>query len=185
MKNKKFLLGAILVLTIIGISSYVYLKSFRSPANSSSQESQSTNSSLENPATASNQPQNSPQLSLDELFQKAQSFYQEKKYQDAENYYQQILAQAPENVQALLGLGNTYRDWGKTDLAITQYEKVIAIDPHKIEGYLNLAQTYKEKGQKDKAEEILKKGLDQNPGNAALQNSLDILYLEPSTGEGR
>lgn len=188
MKNKRILGTVIIIIILIlaGAFSFFYFKSSGSlsqsePGSVSGTQDESGSTEEEN-SQAQSQSDTLP--APEELFKKAVSFYQEKKYSDAENTYKQILAQEPENIEALLGLGNAYRDWGKTDLAIAQYEKVIEMDQHNITAYLNLTQIYKDKDQKDKAKEVLEDGLKHNPGNSDLQNTLDILDIMPHSEEG-
>ena len=185
MRNKKnigLVLGVVL-LFVLGISGWFYLKPLKS--NSDTQDI------LGNKAKESS-PESEPEKEIDfkssstkELFEQAMSFYQKKKYQEAENAYKDILIKEPENLDVLLALGNTYRDWEKIDLAIAQYEKVINSDPHNITAYLDLAQLYASQNQREKAEQVLKNGLKKNPGNSDLQNSLDILYITPHAEEER
>ena len=187
-KKRKIWTSIFLLVLLILIAGIFYFQ-FKYSKNKS-QPGSSPQEVLSSPSENSTQAQSSGNQStqtidLKKLFQNALNFYQQKQYANAEAVYKQILNQEPNNLDALLGLGNTYRDWKKYDLAISQYEKVISLDAHKIEAYISLAQVYKNKNQIDKAKEILNTGLKNNPGNADLQNSLDILEIEPSSAEGR
>lgn len=185
MRNKKnigLVLGVVLLFAL-GILGWFYLKPLRSNPD---------NQDVLGDKVEESSPESEPEKEIDfkspaakELFEQAIDSYQAKNYQEAENTYKDILTREPENSDVLLALGNTYRDWEKIDLAIAQYEKVINSDPHNITAYLDLAQLYASQNQREKAEQVLKDGLNKNPGNSDLQNSLDILYITPHSEEER
>ena len=92
--------------------------------------------------------------------------YQLSKYEAAEAAYKKILA-IQDDAFTHNNLGNVYRDWDKTDQAITEYQTAIALDPTLKYAYVNLAGIYQKQGDIQKALDVLKSGLKYVQGDDA------------------
>lgn len=64
---------------------------------------------------------------------------------------------------------------GEYDKAILIYEEIIKDDPHNISAYNSLATLYAKKRDKEKALDVIKKGLENNPGNFSLIQTKDLI----------
>lgn len=60
-------------------------------------------------------------------------------YQQAEPMLRQLIADEPDNVQALQMLGNLYKHFHRPDLAIPLLQKAIELDPNTLQTYFELA----------------------------------------------
>ena len=77
--------------------------------------------------------------------------------------YQGLVAQNPQNVDALVGLANLYLEKGQLEQAIPLLQKIIALDPTNLEWQFNLAKLYELSGKTDQAEAIYDQLLAKNP----------------------
>jgi Tfp pilus assembly protein PilF len=120
---------------------------------------------------------------MESLQELAIVYYQLGNYQEAEATYKKMLA-ISNNALVRNNLGNVYRDWGKTDLAIATYEETIATDPTLKQPYVNLAGVYKAQGNIEKASEVLDQGLkyiDASEDKATLENAQKLLTSTTTT----
>lgn len=69
-------------------------------------------------------------------------------------------------------MANIQSEKGNTDQAEKLYQEVIDENPHFIQAYLNLASLYRLKGDKAKANEILLKGVTNNPDSPSIYDYL-------------
>ncbi|HLC38623.1 MAG TPA: tetratricopeptide repeat protein [Patescibacteria group bacterium] len=190
MKNRNTL-WSILVVAVIALVALIAWYWSQKNEKKSTSSTNLENSVLGNQSSevaekeGTTEPASSNSKSINDLIEAAKTAYLAKDYTKAASLYEEALTKEPKNAQAILGLGNTYRDWGEADLAIQQYQNLISIDKHNVTAYLNLAGVYQDQKQAEKAQTILEQGINNNPGNMTLQNSLDILNLEPSAAEGR
>lgn len=68
-------------------------------------------------------------LPYNELWQKANMFYQQKAYDSAINYYEQIAALNVKEATVYYNLGNTYYKLNRIGPAVLNYEKALKIKP--------------------------------------------------------
>lgn len=64
------------------------------------------------------------------VWQKANSFYQQKQYDSAIYYYQQLAAPRPTNAPLYYNLGNAYYRSNKIGPAVLSFERALHIDPN-------------------------------------------------------
>ena len=72
------------------------------------------------------------------LWQKGNSFYQQRQYDSAACYLEQIAALKPQNEAVYYNLGNTYYKLNKVALAVLNYERALKINPDYKEAKDNL-----------------------------------------------
>ena len=95
---------------------------------------------------------------------------------DIENY-KEILRKDPNNLQALIGIGNLYFDTNRDLLAIENYRKALAIDPTNANVRTDMAICYRRSGNPGKAVEELKKAISTTPGHAQSRRNLGIILI--------
>jgi tetratricopeptide (TPR) repeat protein len=106
--------------------------------------------------------------SLEALQALAIGYYQTRQFEKAEETYRRMI-ELDDSAVFHNNLGNVYRDWGKTDEAISQYEKAIEIDPSLVLAYSNLATMYFTSNRLDEAREVLQQGIENASGPAKEQ----------------
>ena len=87
------------------------------------------------------------------------------KYDEAIKQYQEALRLDPENLDAILNMGNVYLIQGKIKKAISNYEHVVELSPDKIEAHLNLANAYSKKNDVKKVKKHYYEALRINPNH--------------------
>jgi len=95
---------------------------------------------------------------------------------DIENY-KEILRKDPNNLQALIGIGNLYFDTNRDLLAIENYRKALAIDPTNANVRTDMAICYRRSGNPGQAVEELKKAISTNPRHAQSRRNLGIILI--------
>jgi tetratricopeptide (TPR) repeat protein len=106
--------------------------------------------------------------SLEALQALAIGYYQTRQFEKAEETYLRMI-ELDDSAVFHNNLGNVYRDWGKTDEAISEYEKAIEIDPSLVLAYSNLATMYFTSNRLDEAREVLQQGIENASGPAKEQ----------------
>jgi len=91
--------------------------------------------------------------------------------------YKEILRKAPDNLQALIGIGNLYFDTKQDLLAIENYRKALAIDPSNVDVRTDMAICYRRTGNPDRAIEELKKAISTNPRHAQSRYNLGVILI--------
>jgi tetratricopeptide (TPR) repeat protein len=91
--------------------------------------------------------------------------------------YREILKKDPNNLQALISLGNLYFDMGQDLLAIEQYNKALALDPRNVNVRTDMAVCYRRSGNPDRAIEELKKAISMDPRHAQSRYNLGIILI--------
>lgn len=98
-----------------------------------------------------------------------------KDYKRAVQQFRHVLELDPENVEALVAVGNAYTQMGDVDEATKYFSKAIDINPDKVEVYEAVATLLNEKNPA-KAISIYKKALQLNPNIQKLYLNLANLY---------
>jgi len=75
---------------------------------------------------------------------------------EREREFLDVLRAFPEDALTRFGLGNLYRDAGRTDEAIAQYRKTVELDPGYGAAYLELGALQEKAGQIERARETYK-----------------------------
>lgn len=116
--------------------------------------------------------------SIDSILLSAYESYQKDDYASAWQRYREALAIAPDNRDALLGLGVIAQQQGKNDAAAHYYRQVLVLDPRDPIAYAGLSAL----GSGDPAgkESRLKQLISQQPDSAALYFALGHQYVEQS-----
>jgi len=91
--------------------------------------------------------------------------------------YKEILRKDPNNLQALIGIGNLYFDTKQDRLAIENYQKALALDPSNVNVRTDMAICYRRTGNPDRAIEELKKAISTNPRHAQSRQNLGIILI--------
>jgi tetratricopeptide (TPR) repeat protein len=91
--------------------------------------------------------------------------------------YREILKKDPNNLQALIGLGNLYFDMGQDLLAIEHYNKALGIDPRNVNVRTDMAVCYRRSGNPDRAIEELKKAISMDPRHAQSRYNLGVILI--------
>jgi tetratricopeptide (TPR) repeat protein len=95
---------------------------------------------------------------------------------DIENY-KEILRKDPNNLQALIGIGNLYFDTNRDLLAIENYRKALAMDPTNSNVRTDMAICYRRSGNPGQAVEELKKAISTTPRHAQSRRNLGIILI--------
>ncbi|MBF0544412.1 MAG: HEAT repeat domain-containing protein [Candidatus Riflebacteria bacterium] len=72
----------------------------------------------------------------------AGNYLKEKEYKEAEKIYLKILSQQPENLKAILGIGDLFFLIKQFSEASVYYEKALAINPNLVKAHYNLGTIY-------------------------------------------
>ncbi|HEY5191981.1 MAG TPA: tetratricopeptide repeat protein [Candidatus Deferrimicrobium sp.] len=96
---------------------------------------------------------------------------------DIENY-KEILRKDPNNLQALIGIGNLYFDTNRDLLAIENYRKALAMDPTNTNIRTDMAICYRRSGNPGQAVEELKKAISTTPRHAQSRYNLGVILIQ-------
>jgi tetratricopeptide (TPR) repeat protein len=91
--------------------------------------------------------------------------------------YKEILRKDPNNLQALIGIGNLYFDTKQDLLAIESYQKALAMDPSNVNVRTDMAVCYRRTGNPDRAVEELKKAISTNPRHPQSRYNLGVILI--------
>lgn len=95
---------------------------------------------------------------------------------DIENY-KEILRKDPNNLQALIGIGNLYFDTNRDLLAIENYRKALAMDPSNSNVRTDMAICYRRSGNPGQAVEELKRAISTTPRHAQSRYNLGVILI--------
>ena len=98
---------------------------------------------------------------------------------DAEiDNYKAALQKNPNNLQALVGLGNLYYQTNQDHEAIENFEKALALDPSNANVRTDLAVCFRRIGQYDRAISELKKAISSNPRHPQSRYNLGAILIQ-------
>jgi tetratricopeptide (TPR) repeat protein len=92
--------------------------------------------------------------------------------------YREILRKDPNNLQALIGIGNLYFDTKQDLLAIENYRKALALDPTNTNVRTDMAICYRRSGNPRQAVEELKKAISTTPRHAQSRYNLGVILIQ-------
>jgi tetratricopeptide (TPR) repeat protein len=92
--------------------------------------------------------------------------------------YKEILRKDPNNLQALIGIGNLYFDTKQDLLAIENYRKALAMDPTNTNVRTDMAVCYRRSGNPGQAVEELKKAISTTPRHAQSRYNLGVILIQ-------
>ncbi len=91
--------------------------------------------------------------------------------------YREILRKDPNNLQALIGIGNLYFDTKQDLLAIENYRKALVMDPTNTNVRTDMAVCYRRSGNPAQAIEELKKAISTSPRHAQSRYNLGVILI--------
>jgi tetratricopeptide (TPR) repeat protein len=92
--------------------------------------------------------------------------------------YKGILRKDPNNLQALIGIGNLYFDTNQDLLAIRNYRKALEMDPTNANVRTDMAICYRRSGNPVQAIEELKKAISTTPRHAQSRYNLGVILVQ-------
>ena len=92
--------------------------------------------------------------------------------------YKEILRKDPNNLQALIGIGNLYFDTNQDLLAIESYRKALAMDPTNANVRTDMAICYRRSGNPGQAVEELKRAISTTPRHAQARYNLGVILIQ-------
>jgi tetratricopeptide (TPR) repeat protein len=92
--------------------------------------------------------------------------------------YKKILRKDPNNLQALIGIGDLYFDTKQDLLAIENYRKALALDPTNTNVRTDMAVCYRRSGNPVQAIEELKKAISTTPRHAQSRYNLGVILIQ-------
>ena len=90
--------------------------------------------------------------------------------------YRSILAEDPNNLAALIALGNAYFDSGQWKNAVTMYEHALSIDPRNADVRSDLGTAYRQLGMSERALAEYRLALEHDPGHLNARYNTGIVY---------
>jgi len=91
---------------------------------------------------------------------------------------ERMLTANPNNVQALIQLGNDYFDIGQYDKSIETYEKALKIDPKNAEITTDMAVAYRRLGKTEESVRLFRKALEIDPNQTLAMFNLGIVLRD-------
>jgi tetratricopeptide (TPR) repeat protein len=91
--------------------------------------------------------------------------------------YKEILKKDPNNLQALINIGNRYYDSGQDRQAVDAYKRALAIDPANVNVRVDMSISFRRLGDPDGAVEELKKAISMNPRHAQARYNLGVILI--------
>lgn len=88
---------------------------------------------------------------------------------------QSVLKEDPDNLNALIRLGNAFMDTARYTEAIDAYGKSLAIDPSNTDVRVDMGVCYRNSGRPDIAEKEFKKAIEQDPRHAIAHLNLGVV----------
>lgn len=95
-----------------------------------------------------------------------------------EAFFNRVLLLAPQNVQVLYQLAESYRLTGRNVLAESQYGKLLEVDPNFVAGWVSRGDNAMAMQLYGRAAEFFRKALDLQPGSITLKLKLADAYVK-------
>lgn len=102
---------------------------------------------------------------------------------DAIAPFEQAIALYPAYVEALLALGDAYRQLGRSDDAVRVLRQALAVRPRMLEAHIALGSLYVQRGEHERALEQLSLALAQAPEQRQLLRNVGLLQLATARPE--
>ena len=90
--------------------------------------------------------------------------------------YKIILAEDPDNLAAIIAIGNAYYDGGQWKKAITYYEQALRSDPRNADVRTDMGTSYRNMGMPDRAMAEYRAALKHEPGHVNARYNVGIVY---------
>jgi cytochrome c-type biogenesis protein CcmH/NrfG len=91
---------------------------------------------------------------------------------------ERMLKANPDNIEALIQLGNDYFDIGEYPNSVEAYDKALQIDPGNAEVLTDKAVAYRRMGKSDESIELFQKALKIDPGQTIAMFNLGIVLRD-------
>ena len=113
---------------------------------------------------------------IDDAVQNIQRFKDKQQYEIQQTL--QILREEPNNLSALIKLGNIYYDTGEDAKAIEYYKRALEIDPNNCNVRTDMGTNYKRLGKLDDAIKEYKKSIEINPKHSPSHFNMGAVLFE-------
>jgi len=121
---------------------------------------------------------NNKNSSIEQTFNQAIKYHENKQLKLAEKIYIEIIKKNPKHIGALNNLGIIYFSIKKFDKSIKIFEKISTIDANYLGAYNNLGLLFKQIGDYKKAIINLEKAIKINPKYFANYNNIGLVFYE-------
>jgi predicted O-linked N-acetylglucosamine transferase (SPINDLY family) len=118
------------------------------------------------------------QLTIQQAFDLALQHHQAGRLREAEQIYRKILANQPNNADAMHLLGVLANQMGRPDAAIELIRRTIALHPQFADAHLNLGNALKDNGQVDEAITAYRQAIAIKPDFADAYTNLSVVLKE-------
>lgn len=102
---------------------------------------------------------------------------------EAESHYQKVIAEQPQNIEAIVGLGRVQQATARIDLAEQSFHKALRIDPRSACALHGLGQFYGARDRWDEAVELLNKAVVESPNERAYRYDLAVALVRTDNVE--
>lgn len=96
---------------------------------------------------------------------------------EAETHYNRVLAEKPENVDAIVGLAKVHLLGGRYELAEQHYHRALRTAPHHPAALHGMGQTYAARRRWDEAAELLNQAVLASPNDGAIRYDLAVALV--------
>lgn len=90
--------------------------------------------------------------------------------------YRTMLAEDPDNVAAVIGLGNAYFDSGTWREAVRHYEHALKLEPRNADVRTDMGTAFRNMGMPDRALDEYRRALEYEPGHLDARYNMGIVY---------
>ncbi len=90
--------------------------------------------------------------------------------------YRRVLEEDPNNLAAIIGLGNAYLESGAWREAIEQYQQALRIDPQNADVHTDMGTAFRNIGMIDRALAEYRQALAHEPGHLNARYNMGIVY---------
>ena len=91
---------------------------------------------------------------------------------------ERMVASNPENLRAVIQLGNEYFDSGRYQKAVETYQKALGLDPRNADVLTDMGVGYRKLGRPKDAVEAFHRALESDPNHAVALFNLGIVYRD-------
>ncbi|MGD0542710.1 MAG: tetratricopeptide repeat-containing glycosyltransferase family protein [Tepidisphaeraceae bacterium] len=116
-------------------------------------------------------------MTLQQRLEMGMAHHRAGRLREAETAYRQVLAEQPDQVDALQLLGSLSADLGRLDVAMELLRKAIQINPNVAQYHANLGAIYARNKRFDEAAAALHRAIELDPGMAAAHYNLGGVFL--------
>lgn len=102
--------------------------------------------------------------------------YQAPYYPGLIEEYKTLLAEDPNNLAAIIAIGNAYFDSGQWKKAITYYEHALRIDPRNADVRTDMGTSYRNQGMSERALAEYRMALKHEPGHLNARYNTGVVY---------